>query len=279
MYRLLLFLKRIYLLVIFLGLEGVALYYYANSTERTRAQLLDGSSNLVGGVYEGIARVEDYLSLGRTNRLLEERLEGLENAVARMREREAEVVNDTLEMAPRAPLEYVVARVVRNSVGKRENYMMVDRGAADGVERGMAAVSLDGYMAGYVESVSENNAICVSVLNTEFRASGMLKGGHFGSITWRGTDPRMVRLNEVPAYAEVGRGDTVVTSGYSFSFPEGIRIGTVETYEVDEARAAYEIDVKLGLDVGALRVVLLVENPAVYERIKLEEEVLGEVEL
>ncbi len=172
--------------------------------------------------------------------------------------------------------EYMVARVVRNSIDRRENYMMVDRGAKDGVERGMAVVSLDGYAVGYVEAVSENNAICVSILNSEFRTSGAIAGGdHFGSISWPGRDPRVVRLSEVPKYANIARGDTVVTRGYSFHFPDGMLVGTIESFEEQEATASYNIMVRLGVDVAALRVVMLVKNPEVLERIHLEENTLG----
>lgn len=153
--------------------------------------------------------------------------------------------------------------------------MMVDRGLADGVERGMAVVSLDGYAVGYVEAVSEHNAICVSILNSEFRTSGAISGiDHFGSLSWLGGDPRVVRLSEVPKYAEIARGDTVVTRGYSFHFPDGILVGTIENFEEQESTASYNIKVHLGVDVAALRVVLLVKNPEVLERIQLEENTL-----
>ncbi len=84
----------------------------------------------------------------------------------------------------------------------------------------------------------------------------------------------MVRLSEVPKYAGVARGDTILTRG-SLYFPEGIRIGTVEDFTLDEARASLEIDVRLGVDIAALRMVVLVKNPGAYDRIRLEEEVVG----
>uniref|UniRef100_S0DFH9 Cell shape-determining protein MreC n=1 Tax=termite gut metagenome TaxID=433724 RepID=S0DFH9_9ZZZZ len=279
MYRLLLFLRRIYVFVIFLVLEGFALHFYANSTVHSRARMLGVSDRVIGGIYSGIAGAERYMSLGKTNRLLEGRVQSLENELAAYRERCSMAQLDSIIAGVEFPHEYVVARVVRNSVDKRENYIMVDRGTRDGVERGMAVVSLDGFMVGYVESCSEKNSICVSALNMAFRASGMVAHtGHFGSISWQGGDPRKVRLSEVPKYAEIARGDTILTSSYSFYFPEGIHIGTVEGFETDEATASYNIDVRLGVDIAALRVVMLVKNPEAYERIKLEEEVLGTVE-
>lgn len=278
MYRLLLFLRRVYVPVIFLVLEGLALHFYSNSSVHTRARMLGVSDNIVGGIYESVSKVEYFMSLGTTNKVLEGRVQQLENELAAYRERFSEAELDSIRAFAEFPHEYITARVVRNSIGKRDNFMMIDRGRSDGVERGMAVVSLDGVMVGYVERVSERNAVCVSVLNTTFRASGLVRGtGHFGSVSWLAADPRTVRLSEVPKYAEIERGDTVVTSGYSFYFPEGIHIGTIEDFTTDEARASYDIDVRLGVDIASLRTVMLIDNPEVFERIRLEEDVLGGV--
>lgn len=270
------FLRRVYVPLVFLFLEGLALHFYASSSVHTKARMLVVSDNIVGGVYDRIARAEHFVSLGTTNRALEERVRRLEGELAAWRERFSAAELDSIGATLTFPHEHVVARVVRNSIGRRENFIMIDRGTADGVRDGMAVTSIDGHMVGYVERASEHNAVCVSVLNTAFRASGLVSGTeHFGSVSWPGADPRVVRLTEVPKYAEIARGDTIVTSGYSFYFPEGIFIGTVEEFTTDETRASYDIDVRLGADIASLRVVTLVDNPGAFERIKLEREVLG----
>jgi rod shape-determining protein MreC len=272
-YRLLLFLRRIYLLVIFLALEGLVLGYYARQTAHSRARLLSLSDTAVGGV---VSAAERFFTLGATNRMLESRVEELENELTLWRRGLAEARLDSMTaLMGGLRGEVVAARVVRNSVSRAENYFTVDRGARDGVERGMAAVTVDGCVAGSVVGVSGGNALCMSVLNTDFRASGMFPAsGHFGSVSWLGTDKRRVRLTEVPKYAGVARGDTVVTRS-SINFPEGLMVGTVEEFSVDEARASYDIDVRLGADMAALRVVMLVRNPEAGERLRLEEDVLG----
>ena len=278
MYRLLLFLRRIYVLVIFLVLEGLALHYYASSTVHSRARLLAASDALVGRVYGAIAGVGHFMSLGGTNRQLEAKVEALEGELSLWREGYSGARFDSIMASVAVPHDCIVAHVVRNSINKRENYIMVDRGLRDGVERGMAVTSLDGSMVGYIESVSARNAICVPVLNTVFRASGMFPStGHFGSVSWQGGDPRTVRLSEVPKYAAVERGDTIVTRS-SLNFPEGIFIGTVENFTTDEARASLDIDVRLGADIATLRTVLLVRNHEAEERRLLEEEILGTAE-
>jgi rod shape-determining protein MreC len=276
MYRLLSFLRRIYVPVIFLVAEVTALWFYAGSSVHSRARMLSVSDRVMGDVYGWIDSGENYFGLVETNRLLTERVEDLENELAAFREVYSIAKRDSVRAAAEFPHRYIVARVVRNSINKRENYLMVDRGSRDSVVRRMSVLSLAGEMVGYVESTSARNAICVSVLNTQFRASGMIKGtGHTGSISWPGGDPRMVRLTEVPKYADIKRGDTILTSG-SFNFPEGILIGTIDDFTTDEARASHNIDVRLAVDMAALHNVILVESPEVDDLIELEKDILGE---
>lgn len=252
------------------------MHFYARSDVHSQARVVALSNEALSGVYGGISSVTDYLSLGATNRLLGERVEELENELRAYRERFSTAERDSMRAGAAFRHDYVVARVVRNTIDRRENYIMVDRGARDGIERGMAVVSLDGYAVGYVEAVSEGNAICVSVLNSQFRASGAISStDHFGSLSWPGGDPRIVSLTEVPKYAEIARGDTVVTRGYSFHFPDGILVGAIESFEERESTASYNIKVRLGVDIAALRVVLLVKNPETLERSGLEEQTLG----
>ena len=271
------FLRKVYVPLLFLVLEVVALQFYAASTATSRARLLSLSDRALGGVYDRMADAGDYFRLARTNRLLEERVEALENELAGFRELAAIAERDSTRMRTTAefPHRYMVARVVRNSINKRQNYMIIDRGRRDSVVRRMSVLSLKGEMVGYVESMSERNAVCVPVLNTQFRASGMVAGtGHFGSISWEGGDPRFVKLTDVPKYAHIRRGDTILTTN-SFNFPEGIFIGTIEDFSTDEARASYNIDVRLGADIASVHNVILVESPEVEDLIELENDISG----
>ena len=47
MIKLVLFLKKIYVLLLFIVLEFLALHYYANSTSYTKAKLLTASNGVV----------------------------------------------------------------------------------------------------------------------------------------------------------------------------------------------------------------------------------------
>ena len=114
--------------------------------------------------------------------------------------------------------------------------------------------------------------MAVSILNTSFRASGEVAGdGHFGSIYWDGFDAEHVRMRDLSKYAAVERGDTIISTSFSRYFPAGILIGTVEEFELNETRPAYDVRIRLAADMTALHDVVLVKNQDYNEQRQLEE--------
>ena len=65
MRKLLEFIRSVYVVVLFVVLEAIAISYYAHSTYYTQARLLARSNQLVGGVHGLFAGVRHYFSLGR----------------------------------------------------------------------------------------------------------------------------------------------------------------------------------------------------------------------
>lgn len=69
MYKLIEFLRRIYVAVLFVVFEAIAIGYYAHSSY-TQAKLLTRSNQVVGGVNGIFADIRSYFTLGRENERL-----------------------------------------------------------------------------------------------------------------------------------------------------------------------------------------------------------------
>jgi rod shape-determining protein MreC len=65
-------------------------------------------------------------------------------------------------------------------------------------------------------------------------------------------------------------GDTVVTTGFTRSFPEGLEIGIVSEYSLGSGSNFYKIDIDLAVDFKSIVQVALVENRQLKEIDKLE---------
>ena len=113
----------------------------------------------------------------------------------------------------------------------------------------------------------------MSVLHRQTLISASIKrNNHFGSIVWKGSDPTVINLIDVPKHADIVIGDTVQTSGYSTIFPEGIMIGTVDTFWVPSGSNFFEIEVNLKNDLNKTKYVYVVNNLMKKELEKIQGE-------
>ena len=272
MIKFFLFIKKIHFVLAFVVLEAFALHYYANSTSYTKAKLITASNYVVGGIYSQLSGIGSYFRLKRENAALNaelaelrNRLDGLLPSTARdsvLSPADSAVLTDT---AGRRKYEYYPAKVVNNSITRQENYITIDRGADDGMRPDMALVA-EGGIAGYIVGCSDRFSVCLSVLNRNFRTSGKIKGGdYFGSVYWDGTSYRHLTLSEIPKYAQIHAGDTIVTTAHSSIFPPDLTIGTVESFELNNA-TYYDVKVRLHTDIAALNNVLAVRYLDADER-------------
>jgi rod shape-determining protein MreC len=82
---------------------------------------------------------------------------------------------------------------------------------------------------GIVIDVSKNFCSGISILHKDIRISGRIKKNlHLVNVSWDGINYRIGTLEDIPTHVDLQKGDTIITSGNSHIFPEGIMIGTVE---------------------------------------------------
>lgn len=270
MLKLLLFLKRIHYVLLFIALEAIAISVFLHSNVYHKARIAGATDHLVSGIYGQLTDISSYFGLRSENQRLVQEL-------ARLRTRmSAHLHTDSLlSQSDTVPglqyYQYQPALVVRNSISKRQNYLTVDRGTLDGVEPEMALVSDDG-IVGYIIHSSDHYSVAVSILNTQdFRTSGRIQGSDFfGSIYWDGLSHREVILDEMPKYADMNIGDTIVTTNYSYIFPPDQPIGTVQSYEMVNG-TFYKVRVRLFADLARTRHVYIVRYLEQEERRTLEQ--------
>ena len=155
---------------------------------------------------------------------------------------------------------FIMAQVINNSIARSNNFITIDRGESDGVRPEMGVVDQNG-VVGIVNVTGPHTARLISVLNSDLRLSCKVKGSDaFGSLVWDGKSPRRALLEEMPRHVEFALGDTVITSGYSVVFPEGIPVGRVVGHKRDDDDNFYSLSVELFTDFATLSTVRVIEN-------------------
>ena len=278
MYKLIEFIRRIYVVLLFIVIEAIALNYYAHSSYYTQAKILSHANRVTGGVQSAIFGVRHYFTLRHENELLSERIADLEMELAVYREQVAAAGIDSLQphIDELSQYRYTTARIVSNSIARDRNYITLNRGIMHGVTENMAVISPDGVMVGYVIGCSERYSVVMPLLNIDFRTSGKIAGDdHFGSISWGGGSPYKLEMTELSKYADIEVGDEVVSSGLSHYFPEGVKIGYVESYSLNDTQTAYDVVIRLAADVTKISNVIVIENLDYGEVSHLEDSATG----
>ena len=238
------------------------------------------SANYVSGiVYGWTSSVSEYFGLRSLNSDLVRRNVALEIEVERLSKELAHYKADTLaesRLRTNAPGNYRIydARVINNSIVRTDNYITLDRGTADSIRPEMGVVCGNG-VVGIVYKTSAHYSVVLSVLNSKSSISCKIKRtDYFGSLYWDGGSSRYAYVKDMPRHSEFELGDTVITSGHSAVFPEGIPIGVVDDMADSHDGLSYKLKVRLFTDFARLSDVRVISSAGLEERTELEDSAL-----
>ena len=265
------FLSKNSLVFIFLFLEFIAFLLLVQNNNYQNSKFFNSSNFLIGNLYSTINNVNDYFNLKSVNAELAEQNARLQNQSIKSF---TKVFGTTVEINDTSYHQkylYTSAKVVNTTTNKRNNYITLDKGKINGIEAGMGVVSGNGVI-GTVKNVSDNFCSVMSVLHEKNAVSAKIKNSeYFGSLVWELGEYREAKLKEIPNHARLHIGDTIITSGYSTIYPEGIKVGFIKDFELYEGSNFYEITVALSVDYKKLSHVFIVKNTMKEEQKKLEE--------
>jgi rod shape-determining protein MreC len=177
------------------------------------------------------------------------------------------VIKDTLR---KQQYTYITARVINNSVNRRNNYLTLDKGSLQGIEKDMGVISSSG-VVGIVKDVSKHYCTVMSVLHKNTRISARFNhNNYFGSPVWDGNDSREATLLDIAKHVKFSVGDTLVTTVFSSIFPEGVMVGVVKESNIKKGDNFYKITVNLSANFLNLSHVYIVNNLLKKEQQELE---------
>jgi rod shape-determining protein MreC len=270
MKNLLRFILEFHFFILFIIIETFSLYLVFQYNSYQRASFLNSSYAVSGYIYNYYNSFTEYLSLKTANKDLAK-----ENALLHTNLKKSfksnrilfQKINDSLYQQHYI---YISAKVINNSINKQYNYLTLNKGRRHGIKPEMAVVSPNG-IVGIVKDVSNNFSSVISVLNGNLKISTKIKkNNYYGSLVWEGKNFNQVVLNEIPFHIKINIGDTVITSGYSAIFPEGILIGRISDFHIKKGDDFYNISVKLSTNFKNLSYVYVINNLLKQEQINLE---------
>ena len=259
------FLKKYNHCIIFIILEIISFSllfrfnHYQGSIWFTQANAVSAKVN---GVYTDI---DAFIHLKQVNRRLTNQNAMLQLQVRNLRDRLEDATKDTT-LGDRLILDTLrgynlyTARVVSSSIVKNDNYIVIDKGSADGIKPEMGVVG-GGGVVGVVYITNTHYSLVLPIINEKSRISCRIRRtGYYGSLQWSGGSVCYADLIDVPQYAKARNGDIIETSGYSTIFPPGLFVGKVKKVSDSPNGLSQQLRINLGANFGNLRDVCVFEN-------------------
>ena len=259
--------KSLLPIILFIALEAFSIALMANNGVIQRYRVMRIAQNIQSYFWSKSSQVTSFFSLREENKVLLKENETLKQELIALMSTSPATDSTSAEQVPKYTL--VHARVLKNTVNKQHNYIIIDKGSDDGMEEGMGVINPTG-IVGVVNSVSAHYSYVISFLNSSQIVSAMIaKNNVFGPMQWSGERIDRAVLMEIPIHTDVKVGDTIISSGYSIIYPADIPLGIVDTMTVIDG-ISQEINVTLFQNFKALKYVDVVINREKNEIVTLE---------
>ena len=260
------FIRKYFFVVLFVVLEGVSAWLLTQFNSLHGSvwfSAANGAVATVGGLYGDLT---GWANLREVNAELTAQNISLQRETELLRQALTDATRDStlterLMRERLAGYEMLPAKVVSNSAERAGNYLVIDKGVADGVQPEMGVVG-GGGVVGIVYLTGPHHSLVIPVTNRKSSISCRVRGqNYFGYLQWDGQSMLSAYVDDVPRYAKVRTGQAVETSGYSAVFPPGIFVGRIRKIRNSADGQAYRLDVTLGTNFANLRDVAVITTP------------------
>ena len=275
MRNLLNFLFRYNHCIVFVLLQGVSFLLLFSFNNYQHSRFFTSANAFVGKIYEATRAVTGYFDLQRQNEVLMERNIWLEQqlllADKRLKEMEEAGTTSWPAETTTTMFQSYKAGVIKNSLNRADNYITLNQGSLAGIKPDMGVIGPNG-VVGIVYKTSPHYSLVISLLSSKSNLSCKIAGNeYFGFLQWEGDDSRYAYLKDLPRHAEFSIGDTIVTSGFSTVFPQGMMVGVIEEANDTNDGLSFLLKIKLATDFGKLRNVHVLAREGIEEQKLLEE--------
>ena len=278
MENLLRFLKRYYFVFLFFLLEGISVYLISLNESRQSSWLISIANNISGTFYSGFENINSYFYLKSKNEALVKENKALRQQLKTSYVRIVNNIHQEDDTIYKQRFSFLDAKVISKTVNKRNNFFMLDKGAESGIEKDMGVIAPNG-VVGVVVKTTQNFALVMSVLHQDSKLNVRNERTKTtGTLVWNGYSYGIGQSIDMPASILIKKGDTIVTSGFSRDFPEGIVIGTVKDFVKDSGTGFYKVNVKFAVDYNKLENVYVIKNFFKIEQDKLLEDIQNQEE-
>jgi len=225
------------------------------------APFQDLTSRAVKGVRETWRNYFSLVSVAEENQRLKQLLGKAAEDGILQRELDLENIRlrDLLAFQRSLPNPAIAARIIAKDPSAWFNTVIIDKGAADGLHKGLPAVTSRG-IAGQVVEVSAHQSKLMLIIDRNSAVDALVQRTRSRGIV-KGAARDECYLDYVMHEDDMRVGDDVVASGFDGVYPKGLLIGTVAAINFQGSDFFKEVRVTPSVDFDTLEEVLVILKP------------------
>lgn len=216
------------------------------------------ASKSISGAFGFLGSISE-LKLENSKLIKENNILSAEIAGLRSQQKENESLRQQLNLAPREKFNLEAGLVIGQDPQRLESWLMIDKGAADGINAGMPVIAYEGILVGKISEVYDGNSkitllsdssSIVNAVDLETGAKGVVRGEYgLGTV-----------IDMIPQTEIISEGDTVATSGLGSGMPKGLLIGKIVETRLSDDKLFQQATVAPRIKYSKLDMVFVIKN-------------------
>ncbi|MDD5568113.1 MAG: rod shape-determining protein MreC [Candidatus Omnitrophica bacterium] len=174
----------------------------------------------IGGLIFYHRNLQDNEIIRKENDFLRHKLNGLNEIYLENRR-----LNNLLSLKQKSGPKFIPARVIARPADNWSTGLVIDKGAVNGVRKGMAVVTYLG-LAGRVVEAADSTSKIMLLNDPNMGVSSLVQRSRQEGLVC-GTLGSNLLMKYLPEDADIRLKDIIVTSGLNDTYPKGLLIGTV----------------------------------------------------
>jgi len=164
----------------------------------------------------------------KENEELEEKYQSLlkENAELKILAKENELLKKELKFSKERGHQIVPSRVISRDLFL-PNTLTIDKGAKDGLVRGLPIIAEEGVIVGKIIKVKDNSSTVLLLTDVQSKLAVMSLDDQDINGILRGEHGLSLKMELIPKNKELRYNEIIVTSGIETNIPPGLLVGTV----------------------------------------------------
>ncbi len=199
---------------------------------------------ILGFINDKIFIFPNVSALQKENQILRELNIELSNEVTEnyLAEKEKRRLRALLNLKTDTTANYEFADVVGVEKIGNKNFLLINKGAEQGLKFGMS-VRTDAGLIGTIAAASNGYSIIETIYNADVHISVSLTTSNTkGILSWDGVQDLVI--DNIPKTLTIEKDEEVITSNFSSRFPADIPIGRVKSIEIPKSSLFFRIVVK-----------------------------------